>query len=105
MTRSLGSQYDDPGQPRGSSWGTSTAAPRSWKDDGACNGVEDPRIFWPPADQSPHRALAFCAVCEVTEQCLTASMFDGDDVSIRGGLTAEQRRVMRAARLRLRRRG
>lgn len=91
MTRSLGSQYDDPGQPRGSSFGTSYAAPPTYRDEAACKGA-DPRIFYPGLGESQAEAKEYCDRCAVVSECLVAGWVEGDWLSFRAGMSVAARR-------------
>lgn len=66
-----------------------------WLDLAACVGA-DPQLFDAlPGSRDEAVALAICADCPVRSECLTAAYVEGDDVTIRGGLTADARRALR----------
>ncbi|MFE3206400.1 WhiB family transcriptional regulator [Embleya sp. NPDC059237] len=79
-----------------------------WELDAACGSqdpdlfVDDTRTTQPPGDKAlpvAHRAmqvraaLAVCASCPVVAQCRDAAIASRDNRSIRGGMTARQRRA------------
>jgi WhiB family redox-sensing transcriptional regulator len=64
-------------------------------DDAAC-ATTDPDAFFPEAGESTTRAKAVCASCPVRRQCL-ADAPTWDRFSIRGGLSATERRKKTAA--------
>lgn len=66
-----------------------------WLDLAACVGA-DPQLFDPlPGSRDEARALAVCARCPVRSECLTAAYVEGDQWTIRGGLTADARYALR----------
>lgn len=67
-------------------------APKRWQDDAACKDVGW-EIFYPPIGGSADKALAYCERCPVTVQCLFAAFEEGDKWSVRGGMTANARRL------------
>lgn len=74
-----------------------------WWDDAACLGM-DPDIFHPPDDERIDYApaLAVCATCPVTEQCLELGMTADDNryrYGVFGGKTPAGRKRLRAERL------
>lgn len=75
----------------------------SWQDRAECVN-EPPELFFPPGDSwLRHRAQAaeakaVCARCPVRAECLDAAIAEGDESSIRGGLTPRQRRHLKSAR-------
>lgn len=76
----------------------------NWREHAACRG-ENPELFFPigtsgPALQQIEQAKAICGRCPVVAQCLAAALDHGEDAGIWGGLTAEERRVVRQARAR-----
>ncbi len=74
---------------------------RNWRDQAVCLN-EDPELFFPVGDCGPAlvqiaAAKAVCARCPVVAQCLgfaLAALPDG----VAAGLTAEERRALRAQR-------
>lgn len=79
--------------------------PRNWRDDAACAGT-DPELFFAPGDNwaSPAgraqaaEARAVCEACPALAWCRAEAIAAEDDWSFRGGLTPEERRVMRQNR-------
>jgi len=77
----------------------------TWRDRAACLD-EDPELFFP--DGNAGRALlqiegakTVCRRCEVVETCLKWAMESGQDAGVCGGLSEEERRVLkRRARVR-----
>ena len=75
-----------------------------WRERAACRG-ENPELFFPvgtsgPALQQIEQAKAICRSCPVARECLAAALENGEDAGIWGGLTAEERRIVRHARAR-----
>ena len=75
-----------------------------WRERAACRG-ENPELFFPvgtsgPALQQIEQAKAICRRCPVVAECLAAALEHGEDAGIWGGLTAEERRVIRHGRAR-----
>ena len=66
----------------------------AWMLDAACRGM-DPDIFHPArgATLILRRALAVCAVCRVSQECLTYALDHNIDVGVWGGTTGESRRT------------
>lgn len=77
-----------------------------WLHDAVCRAEKtDPELFSPPgwsgrwAGQVAE-AKQVCARCPVTALCVAVAYATGDDATIRGGLTPDERRTTRqAARL------
>lgn len=77
---------------------------QDWRAEAACRDM-DPEMFSPASYQGPgeaqaQAAKAVCAGCRVAEQCLAGAMGEGDDVTVRGGMTPDERRKLKG-RLRL----
>jgi WhiB family redox-sensing transcriptional regulator len=78
---------------------------RDWREQAACLH-EDPELFFPigstgPALEQAERAKAVCRRCPVIEECLEFALRTGQDFGIWGGLTADERRVLKRRRRRL----
>lgn len=72
-----------------------------WRHRAACRDI-DPELFFPVGDDGPAREQAevaklVCAGCPVREECGRWAMETGQDSGIWGGLTEDERRVMRRA--------
>ena len=70
-----------------------------WRDQAACRG-EDPELFFPigagdAALIQVEQARGVCQRCPVIEECLRFAISTGQDAGIWGGLTAEERRILR----------
>lgn len=67
----------------------------TWVDVAACRDT-DTAVFFPPQGaraETVRAALAVCARCPVTRDCLVDALAHGDwQIGIRGGLTARERR-------------
>lgn len=65
----------------------------------ACRGL-DTELFFPiderPGSAGVAQATAVCAGCPVQAECLAESLAVGDEFGIFGGLTAAERRALRA---------
>lgn len=74
-----------------------------WRARAACADVSDPEVFFPVAESGPvllaqvAAAKAVCARCPVREECLRWAL-DGLVAGVAGGLTADERRELRAVR-------
>lgn len=81
-----------------------TVHDRDWRSRAACRSV-DPEWFFPAAESGPHvdelesAAKAVCGGCAVRDACLGFA-FGALAHGIAGGLTAEERRALRASALR-----
>ncbi len=70
----------------------------SWRQRGACRGL-DPDTFYPPSDDEAEEAKAVCASCPVREPCLEFALDTREAEGIWGGTTArERRRLLRQRR-------
>lgn len=74
--------------------------PPPWRELAACEG-EELDLFFPvgvagPAMWQISQAKAICSECPVIAQCLDYALRTGQDHGIWGGLTAEERRDLRA---------
>jgi WhiB family redox-sensing transcriptional regulator len=72
-----------------------------WTDDAACRG-EDPELFFPLGEDGTNNeaqireAKSVCFRCTVAATCLDWAFNTGSNHGIFGGMTAEERRVIRA---------
>ncbi len=75
------------------------AADYEWRDDAICRDT-DPELFF-PVGTTGHalvqidRAKEVCDECTVSKQCLDFALETNQDSGIWGGLTEEERRVIR----------
>ena len=79
-----------------------------WRHRAACRD-EDPELFFPIGNTGPallqiEDAKAVCRRCDVAGQCLRWALESGQDAGVWGGMSEDERRVVkrRAARLRSR---
>lgn len=70
-----------------------------WADRALCAEV-DPELFFPEKGQPVISAKRVCMACEVRAECLEYAIDRGEQHGIWGGLSAEQRRRVKAARVR-----
>jgi WhiB family redox-sensing transcriptional regulator len=75
-----------------------------WRDGAACRH-RDPELFFPegtagPALRQADQAKRVCQSCPVRTPCLDFALRHGLGFGIWGGVTGEERRVLRGARLR-----
>lgn len=73
--------------------------PRDWRQDAACLD-EDPELFFPvgtaePALAQTAQAKKVCARCPVRATCLEWAMKQGQSSGVWGGLTEEERRLLK----------
>jgi len=73
-----------------------------WVRRARCIGV-DPDLFFPtgttgPAVAQAESAKAICAMCPVRVPCLEWALATGQDSGVWGGLSEEERRVLRRTR-------
>ena len=79
------------------------AADYEWRDDAICRDT-DPELFF-PVGTTGHalvqidRAKEVCEECSVSKQCLDFALETNQDSGIWGGLTEEERRVIRRRRV------
>lgn len=63
-----------------------------WFEQGNC-ATTDPEVMFPERGGSSKMAKRVCAMCVVTEDCLTSAILEGDfKHGIRGGMSARERR-------------
>ncbi len=78
--------------------------PVEWHKDARCAELDvDPEWFYVERGQSPSKALQVCAQCFVRDECLDYALNDRDAMAfgVWGGTTANQRRAMKRAAVRL----
>ena len=79
------------------------AADYEWRDDAICRDT-DPDLFF-PVGTTGHalfqidRAKEVCTECTVSSECLDFALETNQDSGIWGGLTEEERRVIRRRRV------
>ncbi|CAM5651470.1 WhiB family transcriptional regulator [Streptomyces avidinii] len=80
----------------------------NWRQEAACRW-EDPDLFFPVGSSGPaviqiEEAKAVCHRCPVMESCLQWALEGGQDLGVCGGMSEDERRVVkrRAARARAR---
>lgn len=71
-----------------------------WRDDAGCLGA-DPELFFPTGSESAKvaKAKVICAGCAVRQQCLDVAIPDASLEGVWGGLSAIERRKLRARAL------
>lgn len=70
-----------------------------WRSRGACL-TADPELFFPissvgPAQRQISQAKAVCAQCQVQRECLSFALETGQVHGIWGGMSAEERQLLR----------
>lgn len=75
---------------------------RDWRHDAACR-EEPPELFFPvgtsgPALAQTAEAKAVCRRCPVVADCLAWALESGQDAGIWGGMSEDERRVLRRSR-------
>jgi WhiB family transcriptional regulator, redox-sensing transcriptional regulator len=80
---------------------TSSGRPEfgDWRHSSACRD-EDPELFFPvgttgPAERQVEAAKAVCRRCMVTSECLAWALDTGQDAGVWGGLSEDERRVLK----------
>lgn len=78
------------------------AADDTWRDNALCRDT-DPELFFPvgttgQALVSQDHAKRVCHACHVQQQCLDYALETNQDSGIWGGLTEEERRIIRRSR-------
>lgn len=73
-----------------------------WRDDAACRR-EDPELFFPVGTSGPSQlqvaeAKTVCHHCPVASDCLAWALNSGQDAGVWGGMSEEERRVLRRRR-------
>ncbi len=74
-----------------------TASPDNWQARGNCVGV-GPDLFFPKRGEATEEAKAVCAGCTVRDQCLAYAIDTSQKVGVWGGLSENERRVLRRER-------
>jgi len=74
-----------------------------WSDRAACL-AEEPELFFPigntgPALMQTEEAKAVCNRCRVIDACLQFALASGQSAGIWGGLTEDERRVLKRRRV------
>ena len=72
-----------------------------WRDEAACRDL-DANLFFPAGETGPaaiqiEQAKAICRGCPVQRQCLDFALATHQDYGIWGGLTEDERRMIRRA--------
>ena len=72
----------------------------NWTTYAACNGVDDPELFFPlvygqTAVMQIAQAKEICRRCIAREECLSWALRAGESDGIWGGATPEERRYLR----------
>ncbi|MET3984612.1 WhiB family transcriptional regulator [Streptomyces sp. PvR034] len=76
-----------------------------WQDDAACRDLGPNRFFHPAGERGDERddrdeaAKRVCAVCPVRRACLEHALRTHETFGVWGGLTEDERRELRSARL------
>lgn len=66
-----------------------------WRERAACRGHDDPDIFTSVIQSDVATAKLVCHSCPVTAECLALAAQLGDQWSVMGGLTPQERREHR----------
>ena len=70
----------------------------SWRQQGACNGL-DPAVFFPDSEDAAAEAKCICAECPVRVNCLEYALATREKDGVWGGATdKERRRIIRHRR-------
>ena len=82
----------------------SDSDPSKWAAQGACRHA-DPDLFFPVAPSGPAaaqlaQAKEVCRRCQVRGQCLEYALETGQDFGVWGGMSEDERRVLRRKRRR-----
>lgn len=64
----------------------------NWEERAACRGA-DVDLFFSADERDQQQALAYCAICEVRQECLEAAITNGEAFGIWGGLVESARRA------------
>ncbi len=64
----------------------------TWEERAACRGA-DVDLFFSASERDQQQALAYCAVCEVRQECLETAVVNGEAFGIWGGLLESDRRA------------
>ena len=69
----------------------------TWQTRGECNGAPQ-EIFFTERGETKKRALSYCNVCPVRQECLDYALDNDERFGIWGGKSERQRRAIRAQR-------
>jgi WhiB family redox-sensing transcriptional regulator len=73
-------------------------ADMTWRNRGACNGL-DPAVFFPESEDHADEAKSICAECSVRVSCLEYALAVRERDGVWGGMTErERRRIIRQRR-------
>ena len=77
-----------------------------WRHRAVCRD-EDPELFFPVGTSGPaiaqiQEAKAVCARCPVSSECLEWALESGQDAGVWGGMSEDERRVLKRRRARSR---
>jgi WhiB family redox-sensing transcriptional regulator len=77
----------------------SVAAMSDWRHHALCRD-EDPELFFPIGTSGPallqvEQAKAVCQRCSVTSECLQWALDSGQDAGVWGGMSEDERRLMK----------
>jgi WhiB family redox-sensing transcriptional regulator len=67
----------------------------SWREQAACRGKGETKIFFPENNVTPSLAIARCNTCPVNRACLEYALSNPDEQGIWGGRTAAERNRLR----------
>lgn len=73
------------------------AAREEWMTEAECRGV-DPAMFFPVRGQSAEPAKRICADCPVAQECVDYALRHTWLTGIFGGMSARERRAVKAGR-------
>ncbi len=74
------------------------AGDNAWMAQAACRADHyDPEWFWPLTsdNHAAQAALAICATCDVTDECLQFALVNNETSGVWGGTTPSQRQALR----------
>jgi WhiB family redox-sensing transcriptional regulator len=63
-----------------------------WRNEAACTS-EDPELFFPVGEDGPAKTV--CRECPVRAECLRWALDHGEDYGVWGGMSADERRMLR----------
>lgn len=86
------------GRPRHRGGKPVSAVEITWRQRGACNGL-DPAVFFPDSEENAEEAKAICDICSVRLSCLEHALAMRERDGVWGGMTErERRRIIRQRR-------
>jgi len=86
------------GRPRHRGGNPVSAVEITWRQRGACNGL-DPAVFFPDSEENAEEAKAICDICSVRLSCLEHALAMRERDGVWGGMTErERRRIIRQRR-------